>query len=213
MQSTGPRTAAGKARSSFNALKHGLTAKNVVFGTEDPSEFEQLRAELIEEYEPQTVTEFELVDRLGGLFWRLRRVPRMEAETLEARAAAVAGPDQSDQFDAEERRRHEMQEIADRFIYKDKNKSTAALHREEKQETQRKDEAERRATKRAAEEERRRSNIGLALIRDSEHHDVFGKISRYEVSLMNSIARTLTIRRAIQASRLTDERDRRTIDH
>ena len=38
-RSTGPRTEEGKAASSLNSLKHGLTAKTVVLPGEDPAEY------------------------------------------------------------------------------------------------------------------------------------------------------------------------------
>jgi len=38
--STGPRTEEGKAASSLNSLKHGLTAKTVLLPGEDPALFE-----------------------------------------------------------------------------------------------------------------------------------------------------------------------------
>ena len=38
-KSRGPKTEAGRQRSSQNALKHGLTAETLVLPTEDPAEF------------------------------------------------------------------------------------------------------------------------------------------------------------------------------
>ena len=35
-KSTGPRTAAGKDRARFNAVKHGMRAKTVILPGEDP---------------------------------------------------------------------------------------------------------------------------------------------------------------------------------
>ena len=49
-KSTGPRTAEGKARSSQNAVKHGLTAKEgPVLPGEDPAEFETFVEALFED--------------------------------------------------------------------------------------------------------------------------------------------------------------------
>ena len=88
-RSTGPRSVAGKARSRMNSRKHGLTASTLVIAGEDPSEFEKLRAELMEEHGPQTALECELVERLSGLLWRLRRVPYFEAAIMNARQVEV----------------------------------------------------------------------------------------------------------------------------
>src|SRR5574341_1927219 len=54
---TGPRTAEGKARSSRNALKHGLTSEDAVLAEEEPDEFEALRQGVIDERRPAGETE------------------------------------------------------------------------------------------------------------------------------------------------------------
>jgi hypothetical protein len=77
--STGPKSASGKANSSQNALKHGLTGQVVVISGEDPAEFDDLRLMLWNQYEPHGVAEEELVDRIAAHLWRLRRVPAFEA--------------------------------------------------------------------------------------------------------------------------------------
>src|SRR5262245_41415622 len=82
-RSTGPKTETGKALSRMNACKHGLTSQAIVIGDEDPKEFERLRAELEEEYNPRLGIESELVERLAVLMWRMRRVPTLEAGLIE----------------------------------------------------------------------------------------------------------------------------------
>ena len=52
---------------------------------EHANDFEQLRAELMEEHDPQSALECELVERLAGILWRLRRVPFFEAAIMDAR--------------------------------------------------------------------------------------------------------------------------------
>src|SRR5215470_15824011 len=84
-RSSGPRTELGKSRSKMNALKHGLSAKKIVIGDEDPKEFEALRAALERDWQPETAFESELVDQLAGSLWRLRRVPAIEAAIVRAR--------------------------------------------------------------------------------------------------------------------------------
>jgi hypothetical protein len=84
-KSTGPKSQAGKARSRLNSRKHGLTAKNLVIAGECADDFDQLRAELMDEHDPQSALECELVERLVGILWRLRRVPFFEAAIMDAR--------------------------------------------------------------------------------------------------------------------------------
>jgi hypothetical protein len=92
-KSRGPRTPEGKARSSKNALKHGLRAqKYVVLPQEDAAEFAQFQAELLEELAPVGVMQTVLARRIVIAAWRLARADRMEAEVLEARAWAGASP-------------------------------------------------------------------------------------------------------------------------
>ena len=45
-QSTGPCTADGKPRVASNALKHGLTGKQVVLPNENPEDFDPSRSAL-----------------------------------------------------------------------------------------------------------------------------------------------------------------------
>ena len=78
-RSTGPKTPRGKARSSLNALKHGLTAAQIVIGDEDPQEFEALRANFERDFQAETDFERELVERIASYTWRLRRIPVFEA--------------------------------------------------------------------------------------------------------------------------------------
>src|SRR5947209_16285861 len=75
--STGPRTEAGKAASSQNALKHGATAANVVLAFEDPAEFEAVRLDFHLQCLPATGLEYHYVDDLASLYWRLKRAERM----------------------------------------------------------------------------------------------------------------------------------------
>ena len=88
-RSTGPKSALGKSRSGMNSCTHGLTAQQVVIGGEDPAQFGILVAGLEAEYEPQSMLEVELVGRLAGALWRLRRIPRFEAALIEARCAEL----------------------------------------------------------------------------------------------------------------------------
>jgi hypothetical protein len=88
-KSTGPRSQAGKDRSRLNSRKHGLTAKMLIIVGEYADDFDQLRAALLDEHDPRSALECELVERLAGILWRLRRVPLFEAAILDARHSQV----------------------------------------------------------------------------------------------------------------------------
>ena len=80
LKSTGPRTAAGKAVSSMNALKSGLHAKSVVIRSEDPADLDALAAEYHAEFRPATPRERDLVDTLVYNQWLIRRLRISEAQ-------------------------------------------------------------------------------------------------------------------------------------
>ena len=81
LKSTGPRTEAGKAASSANALSHGLTAAStVVLPEEDTDAFERLREGVIADLDPAGALQAALAQRIAVLLWRLDRATRLEAE-------------------------------------------------------------------------------------------------------------------------------------
>jgi hypothetical protein len=82
--STGPTTAEGKARSSLNALSHGFYSKHLLLPDEDPVELEVLRSSLIESYKPEDGAELLLVERIISSQWKLQRLNKLEAKTMEA---------------------------------------------------------------------------------------------------------------------------------
>jgi hypothetical protein len=84
--STGPRTAAGKQRSSLNALRHGLTAASAVLPSEDRAAYDAHCRRFFDEYQPATPTETQMVQELADTSWRLNRIPLLEADVL-SRAA------------------------------------------------------------------------------------------------------------------------------
>jgi hypothetical protein len=82
--STGPRTELGKQRSSLNALRHGLTAQTAVLPNEDPETYQRHIQQFLDEYQPATATETQLVHEIANTAWRLNRIPFLEAELLSA---------------------------------------------------------------------------------------------------------------------------------
>jgi len=81
--STGPKTPTGKAASSQNARKHGLTSKQVVIKSENIEQFEALKQSLEDDYKPATTTEQLLVNEIAENYWRLIRARRAETELLD----------------------------------------------------------------------------------------------------------------------------------
>ena len=81
-KSTGPRTPAGKQRSSLNALRHGLTGHTVVLPSEDLSAYQHHLQRFIDQFQPKGALEEQLVQSLGDTTWRLNRVPAVEATFL-----------------------------------------------------------------------------------------------------------------------------------
>jgi hypothetical protein len=84
--STGPRTEAGKAASSHNSLKHGLTAQTVLLPGEDPAAYAAFREGLLHDLAPVNHIELSLATELVDIQWRLNRVPILEARILSADA-------------------------------------------------------------------------------------------------------------------------------
>jgi hypothetical protein len=76
--STGPKTPAGKARSSLNALKTGLTGRTVLLPSEDAEAYQAHLQRFFAEYQPANDKEHELVQRLADISWRLLRIPSLE---------------------------------------------------------------------------------------------------------------------------------------
>jgi hypothetical protein len=76
--STGPKTAEGKAAVASNALKHGLTGKQMVLPGENPEDFEAFRSDISNRLNLSGELEGALAERLIADLWRLRRVPALE---------------------------------------------------------------------------------------------------------------------------------------
>jgi hypothetical protein len=79
-QRTGPNTPEGKARSSVNAIKHGLTSRHVVLPGENRAEFDALAGRLIEEHGAKDTLEIEMIHEIAGCMWRLDRARKAESE-------------------------------------------------------------------------------------------------------------------------------------
>jgi len=65
--STGPRTEAGKQRSSLNALRHGLTGNTVLLPSDDIAAYDRHCQEFLDQYQPKNKMETELTQALSAL--------------------------------------------------------------------------------------------------------------------------------------------------
>jgi hypothetical protein len=76
--STGPTSEAGKAKSSLNAVKSGLTGMTVLLPAEDAVLYEANIAALTAQYSPVGPAEQRLVQAIADAEWRLKRIPGLE---------------------------------------------------------------------------------------------------------------------------------------
>ena len=76
--STGPASQTGKAASSLNALKTGLTGRTVLVPSDDAETYSRHIAAYHTEYKPIGLRECELVQSLAETRWRLSRIGSLE---------------------------------------------------------------------------------------------------------------------------------------
>lgn len=78
-KSTGPRTEAGKSKSSLNAVKTGLTGRTVILPSDEIAVYQEHLASLEQRHQPKTDAERLLVQSIADTEWRLARIPSLEA--------------------------------------------------------------------------------------------------------------------------------------
>ena len=110
LKSTGPRSEEGKARSRCNALKHGLTAQQLVLPTEDAAAFEERRRAWFDAYQPDGPAQQLLIDRAVQASWRLDRCAKAEAARLRDRVRHAAD-------DFERAARDRAEELGRRLLF------------------------------------------------------------------------------------------------
>jgi hypothetical protein len=79
----GPKTPQGKAISSQNSLRHGLTARTVVLTEESQEEFDSLLAGITTRRKPVGKLEIQLTGEIAACLWRLARARQHESLLLE----------------------------------------------------------------------------------------------------------------------------------
>ncbi|MGH9433542.1 MAG: hypothetical protein ACRD3T_18585 [Terriglobia bacterium] len=100
-KSTGPRSRAGKIRSSRNALRHGhysgsggyarLVAATMQDLGEDAAQFSRLLESLMEDWQPQGISQTLLVEDLASLRWERQREPGNRHSRASGNDSAFAG--------------------------------------------------------------------------------------------------------------------------
>jgi hypothetical protein len=89
----GVKTPEGKEIVKYNALKHGLLAKEIFIpvgeGAENPEEFNALIEALDTQFKPVGALEEMLVEKIAVAYWRLRRAYRYEAGLIREELDAV----------------------------------------------------------------------------------------------------------------------------
>lgn len=81
-KSRGPSTAEGRAKSSRNSLRHGLSAKSVLLPAESHEQFQLLLDAHIQQFHPANPVEMDLVEAMAVARWRLRRIWAIETSLL-----------------------------------------------------------------------------------------------------------------------------------
>ena len=151
-RSTGPKTPEGKARSSKNAIKHGLLSQHAVITTgdeksggivESQADFDLHLENLRESYQPGSYGEELLVQQIAVCYWKIARLTRMDQRLFNNALDPSLNHDNPDRetFFSLQRYERGLQHTLDRTL--------ANLARDQK--ARREDEAARQAEKEAAE--------------------------------------------------------------
>ncbi len=76
--SSGPKTEEGKAASSQNNFRHGLSGAFTVLPSEDAAAFNAMEVALIAEHQPSTITESIFLQKMAQSFWLSQRALHLQ---------------------------------------------------------------------------------------------------------------------------------------
>src|SRR6266436_7941193 len=122
-KSTGPRTEAGKQRSSLNALRHGLTGQTVVLPSDDLAAYQRHCKGFHDQYQPKNPTEVQLTQTVADLSWRLNRATAIETNLL-----ALGITEKSNSVDTENDQVHTALAMAKAFCEQSQAFANLALY-------------------------------------------------------------------------------------
>lgn len=126
----GVKTEEGKAIVKYNALRHGLLAKEVVItvgeGAENPEEFNALPEDLKVQLAPAGTLEEMLVEKIAVAYWRLRRAYRYEVGLIR-HELDTATDDFYNQTNYSGNKKHKTDEEIDREIEQQKEGAERVL--------------------------------------------------------------------------------------
>ena len=89
-KSSGPVTPEGKAKSSLNAVKHGLTGATVMFANaDDAKNYARHAADYQQQLQPVGPEESALVQSIADIRWRLATIPVLELGILAMGSAEI----------------------------------------------------------------------------------------------------------------------------
>ncbi|MGE0854085.1 MAG: hypothetical protein AB7O44_31490 [Hyphomicrobiaceae bacterium] len=192
--STGPRTELGRARSRYNALSHGLTAKVALIKGEDPAEFDSFYLSLREAIQPGTIVEDALVERLATVLWRMKRIPILEAaywDLLAFEQRYIDGRQQQSELE----RLLEIEWLLAEHQTTHQSRSERIYHYPERTDVEDESGQVRRSEMLCA---------TRALLRNSHYPDVLEKLGKYERHLMRQFEATQRELERLTAKRTED---------
>ena len=82
--STGPVTPEGKAASSRNAIRHGLTAKSGMLASDDPEEYRKHCQVFFDRLAHRDEIERAVIQDIADIEWKLKRIPAIESAILDS---------------------------------------------------------------------------------------------------------------------------------
>jgi hypothetical protein len=110
-QSTGPRSAEGKARSSQNSAKHGFTARHITILPGEQPIYEEMLAQYQTELRPEGILELDFFHQILRASWDMRRASILEAGLLTGDTDPLADPTRSKDAERYARYYHRAQRL------------------------------------------------------------------------------------------------------